>query len=554
MGLFRRVRRQPDVRGRGTAGVELGELVAGLAPGRGARIAILSDDGARDLADDVTARLREATVVDLSTSTDPWERHVRFVHDGPFDVVVDHTTDHAQRFVRMQELLFLLRAGGAMVIREGKASVESTGASFAAELDRVMAGQRGDARQPRKRRDPRWDPIRLGQAIASLDTRGGHLVLTRSTTPALAKLNEPAMNLHLTLEGGQDRLVSSLPAEQFRSRCDLVLNAAKRPSRQPEVYDVPEMSLRVYHDVLAAPGQVVAKDGLLFSDTYRHNSRGRLRNRHVLDLAPGFARLKFDETEFDTLPGTYFYLDSEHRGHFGHLLTEQVSRLWAWPEVKAAHPDAKVLVGSNRKRPQVVDYERAFYEAAGIAGDDIVLIDEPVRVERLYGATPMLSNPNYVHPGLGEIWRGVGDALAKDASGREWPSRIFLSRHEDAKRPCNNQAEVEELFRARGFAILLPETFSMPDQVQMFRSADVIAGFAGSGLFNIALVDSPKHVISVGSERYYAANEFQMASVLGHRMTQVTCAADDPDDFHSPFTFDHEREGAWLAEVLASLH
>lgn len=515
---------------------------------------MLSHDGASDLAADLGARLRKATVIGLSTSVDAWERHERFVHDGPYDVVVDHTLEHRRRFAQLQDLLFLVRAGGAMVVRDGKASIDGSQQSpFGKQLDRVMMGHRGESKQPGRRRDPRWDPIRLGQAIEALDTRGDHLVFTRSATPALAKLNEPAMNLHLSREVGRDRLVSQIPPEKFRSRCNLTFNAAKRPAGQPEVYDVPAMSLRVYHDVVAAPGQIVTKGGLVFPDTYRHNSRGRLRNRYVLDLAPRFADLKFDATTLETLPGTYFYLDSEFRGHFGHLLTEQVSRLWAWPQVKAAHPEARALVASNPKRPHVVEYEYLFYEAAGIAREDIVLIDEPVTVERLHCATPMLSNPQYVHPALGGIWRGVGDALVEGASEREWPTRVFLSRHQDAKRPCNNQSEVEELFREQGFEILLPETFSMPDQVRMFRSADVIAGFAGSGLFNIALVDSPKHVISVGSERYYAANEYQMASILGHRMDQVTCVADDPDDFHSPFTFDHEREGRWLAEVFSSL-
>ncbi|KRF16602.1 hypothetical protein ASG90_10020 [Nocardioides sp. Soil797] len=554
MELLRRLRRQHD---EPRSGDDSGaaELVIRRAASRPRpQVAILSDDGASDLAAEIRARLRKATVVDLPTSMDAWERHVRFVEDGPFDVVVDHTLNHDERLAQLQDLHFLARPGGVMIIRDGMTSLTGReDAPFKAQLELLKAGHRGETRRPTRRRDPLWDSIRLGKAIASFDVEGEHLVFTRARMLALAKLDEAAMNLHLERTGRLAEVITSVPAEQFRSRCALTFNAARRPVRQPEVYDVPELSLRVHHDAVVAPGQVVVKDGWVLPESYRHNLHDRLRNRQVIDLAPRFGRPRYDQSSVGALPGTYFHLDSEFRGHFGHLLTEQVSRLWAWPEVKATHPDAKVLMGTNRRRPEMMEYEYVFYEAAGIAREDIVLTKEPVCVERLYGATPMMENPSYVHPGLGGIWRAVGDALARDSAEREWPERIFLSRHVDAKRACNNQSEVEDLFRAQGFEVLLPETFSLPDQVQLFRKAEVIAGFAGSGLFNIALVDSPKRVISIGSERYHAANEYQMASVQGHRMAQITCRPDHPDDFHSPYTFDHEREGPWLAEVFSSL-
>ena len=42
-----------------------------------------------------------------------------------------------------------------------------------------------------------------------------------------------------------------------------------------------------------------------------------------------------------SLEGTYFHLDNEIRGFFGHALTEQVSRLWAWDQAIGCIPASR---------------------------------------------------------------------------------------------------------------------------------------------------------------------------------------------------------------------
>ena len=44
------------------------------------------------------------------------------------------------------------------------------------------------------------------------------------------------------------------------------------------------------------------------------------------------------------LLGPYFHIDGEIQGHFGHMITEQVSRLWAWEEAKRREPGLKALL------------------------------------------------------------------------------------------------------------------------------------------------------------------------------------------------------------------
>jgi len=57
----------------------------------------------------------------------------------------------------------------------------------------------------------------------------------------------------------------------------------------------------------------------------------------------------------------------------------------------------------------------------------------------------------------------------------------------------------------------------------------------------------------LSSTAYSARNEYLIASALGHEIDSITSAPQEPQDFQSPFTFDHDKEGQYLADVFATL-
>jgi capsular polysaccharide biosynthesis protein len=182
-------------------------------------------------------------------------------------------------------------------------------------------------------------------------------------------------------------------------------------------------------------------------------------------------------------------------------------------------------------------------------------------VEELIGATPMLSMPKYIHPDIAHLWRTIGDRLAAQAPERDYPERIFLTRKPGTIRECHNREEVEDRFRREGFCVIRPETLPLPEQVQMFRRAEVIAGFGGSGMFNMMFRTEPATVIVIRPSSYTSVNEYMISSVLGHRLIQIDSKpdVDHPqgrwtfDAFYSDFTFDFDREGRDLERALATL-
>ncbi|MFC7878605.1 class I SAM-dependent methyltransferase [Isoptericola sp. NPDC057391] len=125
-------------------------------------------------------------------------------------------------------------------------------------------------------------------------------------------------------------------------------------------------------------------------------------------------------------------------------------------------------------------------------------------------------------------------------------------------RACHNAAEVESFFAERGFEVLFPEDYPIAEQAQLFRFARDVAGFGGSAMFNVAFATEPARVCLISAETYSPQNEAMIAAANGHRLTMVWCHADVPHGsgtgvdsrMHTPFTFDFDREGAFLKRVL----
>lgn len=514
------------------------------------RVAVVHPDGPPAWIHDLEASGCQVTAVPADLPDD--QRHLLLTARGPFEVVVDAARGSAAQTRRLFDCFYHLRPDGTYVVRGAAAELGPEPGKLGEVLERAAA-TRGEPIPQSKPGVSRTyiDDHALGRAIVGQRVDGRHLVLVSGARDVFRKLRDPQLAELLELRPDilPVRTIRTIPAEAFELRCEFQ-EVGTQVTEPPTSYDGPAAPLREYTDVVAMPGQLVVRDQILLPDSFRHWPAKRLRNRFLDEHARWFARVR-DDSEPTTLSGPFFHLDSEERGHYGHLMTEQLSRLWGWAELKAAHPDLKALLCTNF-RPELMPYEYEIYEAAGIAPEDLVLVHGPVRVEKLFAAAPLFSNPFFVHPQIVETWDQLGDSLAARAEGGPRPERMFCSRRLK-KRACRNTEEVEQVFAERGFEVVFPEDYSLGDQVEMFRSAKVVAGFAGSGLFNLCFVKDPVHVVSLRSEAYTAFNEHMMAALRGHSMQSIVSRPENPMLFQSPWSVDFENEGRQLIEILDAL-
>lgn len=488
---------------------------------------------------------------------------------GHPDLIIDEGED-GRRLRRMRGNLMLLCPGGvamARLPRPGRRRVDAS-AEQKAITDLAMDATTGVFdKGAGLGKEPKKDREYVARVAAEFRASEGHYVVVRrqKPDPIAVRVREEWSETLIAGRGiGTVRTVSE--PTTFASRGSVTVSESDFRGPYATSWDVPAMLVRTYDDVVSAPGQVVHRDDLILPESFRHPPKERMGHDTMAVIAQDFgdptvpsAYTEPSDGPVPVLEGAYFHLDNEFRGHFGHLLTESVSRLWAWPEAKAQNPDLKVLLHPN-SRP-LAEYELAIYEAAGVAREDVVLVPHPVRVERLIGATQMFCNPHYVHPGVGDMWRQIGDRLAGQATGDgPRPRRIFIGRRIE-KRPCRNAAEVEAFFEGLGFTVVFPEDYSLGDQVRLFREAEVIAGYAGSGLFTAMFVSEPKTMLIVTSESYFGENEILIGAVLGHDIHVGFASSEGKrrgtgwagGSYHAPFTLDLERTGEVFRSAVDGL-
>jgi capsular polysaccharide biosynthesis protein len=487
------------------------------------RVAVVSGpEGASGVALRNALTARGADVVVVTEDV-----HVQLAAAGPFSVVVDLRGGPCG-LARVREVFYHVQRGGCVLTPDGQEG-----------LERMLAKLRSG--RPR-----------LAAETSATYLAHGWLWLVSRAEGALAKLDEVESARYIELRGSATaRVVERRPGLRFESRCELSQNTSALRIPYEPAFEVPELQLRELEGAVCAPGQVVAHDSVLMPDTYRHHLERPLHNHCTDELAPLFARISDRPAEEPPLRrATFFHLDSEWRGLFGHAMTEQMSRLWALAAARRIAPDVKVLVGVTTHKIQ--PWELELWQAAGIRPEQLAVIRRPVRVQRLLTATPMFSMPAYVHPEIAEVWRRVGDELVTRAPEREYPRRVFMTRSKE-RRNCRNRHDVERLAEEFGFTVLRPETMSLPEQARTFREADVIAGFSGAGMFGALFATEPKRMITVTSRRYGPTNEYMIASVLGHRLDQLFCRRAGRG-FVSPFYFDTDGdEGDYLRDLFAGL-
>ena len=128
------------------------------------------------------------------------------------------------------------------------------------------------------------------------------------------------------------------------------------------------------------------------------------------------------------------------------------------------------------------------------------------------------------------------------------PGRIYVSRRDarGGRQWVTNEAQVEDLFRSRGFEIVTMGDCPLDTQVQMFRGASVVAGVSGSGLTDLVFAAPGIDVIVLASDsliRWYADETGARSSWASGRRTAAgeLAALGDSPRFYAHLTAAFEQ-------------
>lgn len=357
------------------------------------------------------------------------------------------------------------------------------------------------------------------------------------------------------------RILDTLPKGELTHRGKVVSHeAAVEIGGLPETVPYPELHVHHYEGRIGlGVNSLLYGDSTILPGSFRYPLNPTLDNPRITSVGPDFARIPASLRPTRELAGSFYHLDAWNPGHFGHVITEVVSRLWGWDRAKAEIPDLKAVFRRRYPNERFPALELSLFTAYGIERDDIVWLDEPVWLSSVVTATPMWQNdlPYFVHPAIETTWQRLR-TLAGPLDGR--PRRIFVSRRPTLhNRACRNVAAVEEIFVRHGFTVVFPEELDFAEQATVFGAAEVVAGFAGSGLYNVCYSGRLQTLIVLSHEGYTARYEHLYSLVLGCDTHYFWSTPDVPHPvggwseqaYYSAWEFDLERNGAELDEVLA---
>lgn len=461
---------------------------------------------------------------------------------------------------------FLTLADGGRYITRQEPDLRPDGGDLVDEV-RELVRRRGLT--PRERR-ALSTPLQLGlgRALEHGARIDDYFLVLRKSGEHVVKLDVDDTRRVLAARGDEPRTIARVAPERRTSSAAIwSSDAALAAERLSGTIDVGELTCTVYEGVLCAPQQVAVHDRLLLPTSYFLPWQAARKTFGMRYFGPDFSALPASEAEPEDLPGTYYHLDNQVPGHYGHVITHDLSKLWAWDAALAEYPDLKVLISPQVETGETPSYTYELLEAFGIGRERVHVITGPVRVERLVTATQVFQQPRFLSSVARDVWARVARGLLPRAGHEKLPQRVFVSRRAATRRRCLNADEVERRFRKAGFVVVYPEDLSLPDQVRLFSTVPVVAGYAGSGLINTVFSSGPATRIVLASKSYWATNEYHIAALYGGDLHYFWCdpvpdGESVPDArsrpaaggaFHADYVFDVERDGPALDTLLGSL-
>ncbi|WP_423463216.1 glycosyltransferase family 61 protein [Promicromonospora sp. MS192] len=478
----------------------------------------------------------------------------------PADLVVDLRAGRPEAVRATFHRAFLTLADGGRYVTRQEPGHRPEDGDLVDEV-RELARRRA-LPAPRRRALSTALELGLGRALAGVAIDEELLVLRKSGEHVI-KLGVDDTRAALAARGVEPRVIARVAPERHESASTVwSSDAGLAAERLSGTIEVGELTCTAYDDVLVVPQQVAVLERLLLPTSYFLPWQPARKTFGMRYHGPDFSALEADDGAPADLPGTYYHLDNQVPGHYGHVITHDLSKLWAWDAALAEYPDLKVLLSPSTETGEVPGYTYELLAAFGIGPERVHVITGPVRAERLVTATQAFQQPRFLSPVARDVWARVVAGLLPRAGDAPLPQRVFVSRRAAARRRCLNGDEVERRFRKAGFTVVYPEDLTLPDQARLFSTVTTIAGYAGSGLINTVFSAGPATRVVLASKSYWATNEYHIAALYGGDLHYFWCDPVPPGEgedgtaynpFHADYVFDVERDGPALDALLRSL-
>jgi capsular polysaccharide biosynthesis protein len=153
-------------------------------------------------------------------------------------------------------------------------------------------------------------------------------------------------------------------------------------------------------------------------------------------------------------------------------------------------------------------------------------------------------------------YTGIRDVVRLATHGRKFDRgrRLYVARPDALRRSITNQADIEDMLAKAGFDIVMPDgSFTAAEQIDLFRSASVIAGVSGAALTNLMWMRPDTQVLSFNPNLGYEFFFWDLANIMNVRFSLIFGeAVSQEKGVHSDFTVDTLLVKNWLDGLKAN--
>lgn len=111
----------------------------------------------------------------------------------------------------------------------------------------------------------------------------------------------------------------------------------------------------------------------------------------------------------------------------------------------------------------------------------------------------------------------------------DYPERIYVSRDDARWRKVENETEIVDSLRQRGFKRVVLADRSVREQAELFRRASIVVGSHGGGLTNLVFCEPGTKVLEFFPARAVNVCYWSLANIQDLDYAYVVDMSDNPD-------------------------
>jgi capsular polysaccharide biosynthesis protein len=266
----------------------------------------------------------------------------------------------------------------------------------------------------------------------------------------------------------------------------------------------------------------VAQEGLVF-DAAGRLFKGSITQHAGPEIERGYAAVQaaIGADAVPSLGAVSVLCKKRGVGNFGHWLMEMLPKAYLAKLhlgigalryiVPAAHGGLRQVITDSLAMLMIHEAELQ------PIGDEVWHFDSLVLVEGL------TQHGTYMSP----LVLNCMENLAASVRGAGF-ERLFVTRSGIASRRFVNEAEIEQLAKARGYRLIEPGGMSFVEQIATFKNAMEIIGVMGAAMTNIAFASGGARVVSIAPANMPDTFFWFISGLRGQHYTELRCAQTGP--------------------------